>query len=58
MSALEDRLHDALVAEGRRAAPSPDLFARVVDGIDDDRARRRRVRTGRRGLARWPWPLR
>jgi hypothetical protein len=44
MSALEDRLHDALVAEGRVHSASPDLFARVVAGIDHDRARRRRVR--------------
>jgi hypothetical protein len=44
MSALEDRLHDALLAEGRVHSPSPDLFARVVQGIDHDRARRRRVR--------------
>ena len=38
MSALEDRLHDALGAEGRAPEPSPDLFARVVGSIDDDRA--------------------
>jgi hypothetical protein len=44
MSALEDRLHEALIAEGRVHSPSPDLFARVVQGIDHDRARRRRVR--------------
>ncbi len=44
MSALEDRLRDALGAEGARRTPSPDLFARVVDGIDDDRARRRHAR--------------
>ena len=44
MSALEDRHHDALTAEGRVHPPSPDLFARVVEGIDHDRARRRRVR--------------
>ena len=44
MSALEDRLHDALTAEGRVHTPSPDLFARVVQGIDHDRTRRRRVR--------------
>jgi hypothetical protein len=44
MSALEDRLHDALLAEGRVHSASPDLFARVVEGIDHDRARRRRVR--------------
>ena len=44
MSALEDRLHDALLAEGRVHSASPDLFARVVEGIDHDRARRRRLR--------------
>ena len=43
MSTLEERLHDALVSEGTRAEPSPDLFARVVASIDDDRARRRRL---------------
>ncbi|WP_270888440.1 hypothetical protein [Pedococcus sp. 5OH_020] len=46
MSALEDRLRDALSAEGAAREPSPDLFARVVVGIDQDRARRHRaVRT-------------
>jgi hypothetical protein len=44
MSALEDRLHEALVAEGSRTTPSPDLFARVTGSIDDDRARRSRLR--------------
>ncbi|WP_457253572.1 hypothetical protein [Pedococcus sp. P5_B7] len=43
MSTLEERLHEALVSEGTRAEPSPDLFARVVASIDDDRARRRRL---------------
>lgn len=43
MSTLEERLHEALLSEGTRAEPSPDLFARVVASIDDDRARRRRV---------------
>ena len=43
MSALEDRLHEAHASQGRRAEPSPDLFARVVASIDDDRARRRRL---------------
>jgi hypothetical protein len=47
MSTLEERLHDALVSEGSRAEPSPDLFGRVVASIGDDRVRRRRlVRTG------------
>ncbi|GAA2733444.1 hypothetical protein GCM10009867_11430 [Pedococcus aerophilus] len=44
MSALEDRLHEALAAEGRRRVPSEDLFTRVVDSIDHDRSRRRRQR--------------
>ena len=44
MSTLEDRLHEALAAEGRTRVPSPDLFARVVDSIGDDRRRRRRHR--------------
>ena len=43
MSTLEERLHEALLSEGTRAEPSPDLFARVVASIDDDRARRRRL---------------
>jgi len=43
MSTLEERLHEALLREGTRAEPSPDLFARVVASIDDDRARRRRL---------------
>jgi hypothetical protein len=50
VSALEDRLHDALITEGGSRAPSPDLFARVVEGIDEDRARRRH---GRRVAAAW-----
>jgi hypothetical protein len=44
MSALEDRLHDALAAEGRSRPLSPDLFARVVEGIGEDRSHRRRTR--------------
>ncbi len=44
MSTLEERLHEALVTEGRRTTPSPDLFARVVGSIEDDRRRRRHVR--------------
>ena len=43
MSTLEERLHEALVNEGNRTQPSPDLFARVVASIDDDRARRRHL---------------
>ena len=45
MADLETRLHDALGDEGARTRPSPDLFARVVGSIADDRARRRRART-------------
>ncbi|MDU0314757.1 hypothetical protein RKE38_13745 [Phycicoccus sp. M110.8] len=43
MSALEDRLHDALTEVGNSRAPAPDLFERVVDGIEHDRHRRRRA---------------
>jgi len=45
MGDLETRLHDALGDAGSHTHPSPDLFARVVGSIADDRARRRRVRT-------------
>ena len=45
MADLETRLHDALGDAGSHTHPSPDLFARVVDSIAEDRARRRRVRT-------------
>ena len=45
MADLETRLHDALGEAGSHTHPSPDLFARVVGSIADDRARRRRVRT-------------
>lgn len=41
MSSLEERLHEALAAEGALRHPSPDLFARVVDSIGEDRVRRR-----------------
>jgi hypothetical protein len=41
---IEARLHDALGETGARTAPAPDLFARVVGSIADDRARRSRVR--------------
>jgi hypothetical protein len=40
MSDLEDRLRDALTSD-RSGRASPDLFARVVDSIDDDQRRRR-----------------
>ena len=44
MTTLEERLHDALVAEGSTTTPSPDLFSRVVDSIGEDRLRRRHFR--------------
>jgi hypothetical protein len=44
MSSLENRLHEALVGEAGSRPPSPDLFARVAESIEDDRARRRRLR--------------
>ena len=44
MSALEDRLHDALTEVGQSREPAPDLFERVVDGIEHDRERRHHVR--------------
>ena len=45
MADLESRLHDALGEVGDHTEPSPDLFARVVGSIADDRARRRRRNT-------------
>src|SRR5215213_7494613 len=45
MADLETRLHDALGDAGSHTHPSPDLFARVVGSIAEDRARRRRART-------------
>jgi hypothetical protein len=54
MSALEDRLHDALAETGRAHPPAADLFERVVGGIEDDRRRRRRVR---RAIAAWATAL-
>lgn len=50
MSTLEDRLHEALVAEGRKTTVSRDLFERVVGSIEDDRRRRRGIR---RTAAAW-----
>ena len=44
MSALEDRLHDALTTVGESRQPAPDLFTRIVEDIEQDRQRRRRVR--------------
>jgi hypothetical protein len=49
MSTLEQRLHDALAEEAQETV-SPDLFARVVGSIEDDRRRRHRVR---RIVASW-----
>ncbi len=45
MADLESRLHDALGEVGDHTEPSPDLFARVVGSIADDRARRRHLNT-------------
>ena len=44
MADLESRLHGALGDVGDHSQPSPDLFARVVGSIADDRARRRHRR--------------
>jgi hypothetical protein len=41
MSALEDRLRDALVGGAGQVHESPDLFTRIVLSIEDDRTRRR-----------------
>jgi hypothetical protein len=41
MTALETRLHDALVAGAEATVPAPDLFARVQLSVEADRARRR-----------------
>ena len=40
MTALETRLHDALVAGAEATVPAPDLFARVQLSVEADRARR------------------
>ena len=50
MSTLEERLHEALVTEGRKTTVSRDLFERVVGSIEDDRRRRRQLR---RTAAAW-----
>ena len=44
MSDLEERLHAALTGSAPAQPVSPDLFARVVGSIEDDRRRRRRHR--------------
>jgi hypothetical protein len=43
VTALEQRLHEALVAGAADVYPAPDLFARVRTSIEDDRRRRRRT---------------
>jgi hypothetical protein len=51
MSDLEHLIEEALRPVGAAAPPpSPDLFARVLDSVADDRARRRRTR---RTVALW-----
>ena len=44
MTAVENRLRDALFAGVEAADESPDLFARIQLSIEDDRRRRRQVR--------------
>lgn len=41
MSAVQERLRDAFMAEAAQVPESPDLFARVVLSIEEDRRRRR-----------------
>lgn len=41
MTALEDRLHEALAAGAQATVPAPDLFARVQLSLEADKARRR-----------------
>lgn len=43
---LERRLQDALYASAERVAPAPDLFARVVQSVEADRLRRKRIMRG------------
>ena len=43
---LEQRLHDALFASAGQVTPAPDLFARVVESVEADRDRRRRILRG------------
>lgn len=49
MTTLEQRLHDALMANAIETQPAPDLFTRVRGSIADDRLRRSRLR-GRMGV--------
>ena len=44
MTMLENRLRDALLGGAERVHESPDLFARVLLSIEDDRKRRRQRR--------------
>jgi hypothetical protein len=44
VTAIEDRLRDAFLAEAEQVGDSPDLFERIALSIDDDRRRRRRRR--------------
>ena len=44
MTAVENRLRDALFAGASAAEESPDLFARIQLSIEDDRRRRRQIR--------------
>ena len=41
MSAIEDRVRDALRTAGDHVEPNPDLFARVAHSVEADRERRR-----------------
>ncbi|HKX65959.1 MAG TPA: hypothetical protein VJN29_01945 [Intrasporangium sp.] len=51
MSDIEHLIEDALKPPGAAPPPpSPDLFARVLDSVHDDQARRRRLR---RDVAAW-----
>lgn len=43
MTALEERLQDALLAGARATSPAPDLFVRVQRSVEADRRRRRRL---------------
>jgi hypothetical protein len=52
MSTVEERLRDVFMAEAEQVVESPDLFARVVRSIEEDRirARQRRRRFAMGGL--------
>jgi hypothetical protein len=51
MSAVEERLRDALLGGAAQVHESPDLFARIVLSIEDDRTRRRQRWRGAAVLA-------